>query len=218
MHWWYPFVVSTVTHGLALGIFATQAELMPSVEGLEGRFRDESQLTACAGEASPMVTCRPPWTVRFLRDAGSVYAVCFAGSVVWVGLMVDQIWGTEWKGEGVMGRVVKGGLMRRVKGLKEGRGWRAFEKVRRWRKSRMGRAVSRVYSVLASLAVFWMVCGYITTLRPVVARVNISNKSGWSFGQFIALAVWIPTIVKHIYYNICESPSFHSAWVWQPEC
>jgi len=49
-----------------------------------------------------------------------------------------------------------------------------------------------------------MVCGYITTLRPVVARVDIRNTASWSFGQFIALAVWIPTFVKHIYYNICE--------------
>ncbi|KAK0710854.1 hypothetical protein B0H67DRAFT_646280 [Lasiosphaeris hirsuta] len=202
MHWWYPFITMTVTYVLALVIFAVQGDLMPSVEGLWDRFDSDSQLTLCGSNPSPMTYCRPPYALSFIRDAGSVYAVCFAGSLVWLGLFVDQVASTA----NSTTKKLPSSLQRWLRGPREGKWGRGFDTLRcklgKWKKSKTGTWVSKLYSILISLAVFWMVCGYITSLRPVVARVDIGDTSGWSFGQLIALVVWIPTLVKHVYYNI----------------
>ncbi|KAK3357771.1 hypothetical protein B0T25DRAFT_567020 [Lasiosphaeria hispida] len=202
MHWWYPFITMTVTYVLALVIFAVQGDLMPSVDGLWERFDSDSQLTLCGGRPSPMTYCRPPYALSFIRDAGSVYAACFAGSLVWLGLFVDQVASTA----DSITKKLPTSLHQRLRVPREGKGGRGLDtlkcRLEKWKKGKIGAWVSKAYSILISLAVLWMVCGYITTLRPVVARVDIGDTSGWSFGQLIALAVWIPTFVKHVYYNI----------------
>jgi len=214
MHWWYPFVTMTVTFALALVIFGSQKALMPSVDGLWDKFKQDSRLSLCGDNPSPMTYCRPPSGASITRDVVSVHAVGSAGSVVWMGLLVDQIISTA----GDLAAKLPLSVQRWLFGANPDRtvnNIRAWpDKVGEWKKTKTGTWVSRAYDAIMSLGVLWMIASYVSALRPLVMRIDIGDTSGWTFGQFVALAVWVPTIVKYVYYNICKclSPEPCSRW------
>ncbi len=213
MHWWYIFTTMSVTYFLAVSVFAAQGELMPSVDGLWDQFTRDSQLSECGGNPSPMTYCKPasPWSWGVLKvDAGSVWSIAYGGAAVWFVLFVDQVVCTAEKTASMLPRWLKGRLgLEGTEGDENGgirAKWEGRWKV--WRESVLGRVVALTYKVSFALLIVWMVAGYLTTLSPVVNRVDIGEASGWSFGQLVALMVWVPTVVKYLYYNICESSLF----------
>lgn len=195
MHWWYIFGLMTFSFGLAITIFARRNSLMPPAEGLWDKFKGDSLLPLCGDNPSPMTYCKPPRGTRFLDSDFLGFALCGVGALAWVGLFIDQL------ACAIPKRFPALALRFRDPDREHmfiwgGKPWRyAFA----------------IYWFVVEFLLLVMAIYNARVLSLVAGDVNIGSTAGWSFGQYIAVTVWFPTIAKFVYFNICKSsPLFYA--------
>jgi len=177
----------TIVFALALAIAVEGEALIPPVDALWEKFKGDEPVPACGGNPSPMTYCglsiipAEPW------GAGTLFAIF--GSVAYVGLAIDQLY------DGIRARFPT---------------W-ADKLGRRCHDSKATRIVRRVWPWLRDIYWFgiqaillFSVAWYFAVLLDASSEASIGDTTKWSFGQFIAVMVWAPTIAKFIYYNICK--------------
>lgn len=191
MHWWYTFIIMSVTYVLALTIFSRNPSLMPPTDGLWTSFKASAPLPQCGSNPSPMTYCNLPYDTVFSFGGrfGGIGLAAF-GTLAWWTLLIDQL--------AFSIREKLPHVARRLSSL-DRRG--IFRKVL---KSRAWPWILSLYWGLVQGLLLWWVVEYVGTLIRVVSKTSIDNTANWSFGQLIAVTVWAPTIIKLIYFNICK--------------
>ena len=189
MHWWYTFVMMTFAFILTVVIFARRNILMPPADGLWEKFKGDVLLPLCGDNPSPMTYCKPPRETKFLDNAVQGYAVCGLGALVWVGLLIDQLAFTVSKRYPVVAKSISN------------------PKHMLQRKSKIWRSMSAAYWFTVEFLLLVLAVYNVVVLGLILEGVDISDIANWSFGQYIAVMIWVPTIAKFTYFNICKSTS-----------
>ena len=194
MHWWYTFVIMSVTYVLALTIFARNPSLLPPTDGLWTSFKASAPLAQCGFNPSPMTYCSLSYDSynTLFSSGGSAGGIGLAtfGAVAWWTLLIDQL------AFSIRDKLPH--VSRRLSSLD--------------RTGIFGRVLkSRAWPWMLSLYwgsvqgfLLYGTAAYLGTLVRVVSRTSIGDTANWTFGQFIAVTVWAPTIIKFIYFNICK--------------
>jgi len=195
MHWWYTFITMSVPYVLALTIFARNPNLLPSTDEMWTSFKVASPLPQCGSNPSPMTYCRLPYTTDL--SAGGItggIGVAAVGTLAWWTLLIDQL---SFSIREKLPHVARnlGNLDRRgiISKILKSRAWS-------W-------ILSLHWGIVQGLLLFWTY-GYVSALVLVSSKTKIDDTANWTFGQFIAVTVWAPTIIKFIYFNTCKSLHF----------
>jgi hypothetical protein len=191
MRWWYTFIIMSVTYVLALTIFARNPSLLPPTDGLWASFKASAPLPQCGFNPSPMTYCSLPYNTLFSYggSTGGIGLAAF-GTLAWWSLLIDQL--------AFSIREKLPNVARRLSSLDRRGIFRRVLKSRTW-----PRMLSLYWGLVQGFLLYGA-AAYVGTLVRVVSRTNIGNTANWTFGQFIAVTVWAPTIIKFIYFNICK--------------
>jgi hypothetical protein len=196
MHWWYTFALMTYAFVFAIVLFTRRSRLMPPAATLWHTFQDGTLLPMCGLNPTPMTFCKPSKDTSFLDNSVGGYVVCGVGGLAWLGLFIDQL------ATSVPPRFPA--IAKRLANIKQ----RLFHGG-----NRFWMTASRAYWVVLEFALFSMAGYHISQLVLVLRGVDFAGASSWTFGQYIAVSVWAPTIAKFIYTNICKSPpSLFGCW------
>ncbi|SPO03172.1 uncharacterized protein DNG_05854 [Cephalotrichum gorgonifer] len=192
IHWWYTFITMTFTVILAVIIYARQAIVMVSPDGLWDTLVSERAVTSCGMNPAPIVYCGlfddPGFTTM---GAVPVYTGCLVGLIAWFGLLIDQIAYTiRTRFPSVL---QKPGIL----------GWVA-RLLDTSKQNKLGRGLVVLFLSFANLLLLFNVGMYSVLLGFSIRGTDFSNISGWSFGQLVAVMVWTPTMIKYLYYIACH--------------
>jgi len=190
MRWWYIFTILTISFILALNMFAIRDQLMPPVELLWEQFREDAPLPLCGGNPSPMTYCGQSVDTGYLDNDIVGFVISGLGSLTWASLFIDQLNFTL--------RTQHPTLRRRLS-----RSFDRYEGILR-RKSKVWKVLGYTYWLVIEFALICLVGYHLSQLVLILRNVSIGDISKWGFGQLIAVMVWVPTVIKCIYFNTCE--------------
>jgi hypothetical protein len=181
MRWLYTLGITVLVTVLATAI--DSRDLIPSPQILWQHFHQTEAIAACGGNPSPKSYCAATlWHLQaalpFISPLPMAYVV-----VPW--LLADAVWvrlDRRWE------------LWARVKPR--------LERHYRWLRFAVGAACHGVWIGL-QLAVGGCMIMYLFDLRRVVQAV-LQGNSPWTYGQLVAVMVWVPIVSKYAYFNICE--------------
>ncbi|KAK0655026.1 hypothetical protein B0T16DRAFT_396055 [Cercophora newfieldiana] len=187
VRWWYIFCLFTMTCIIGAIIFGRRTKLMPSADGLWEMFKHDAPLPQCGHNPSPMTFCRPRLETRFLDTDIAGWMTSILGGLIWVGLLLDQM------------------IFKPPKPLQRFLNWDPNPKQRhpgplQGRRKFWKMAVTAYWAVSQVLLLFLAIY-YFSVLALIAEDVDFNNAGAWGFGQLIAVTVWVPTIVKFMYFN-----------------
>jgi hypothetical protein len=203
IHWWYTFLIMTITYLLSIYIVVGVADLEVSAGALWDSFKREAPLPSCGGNPSPMTLCSV-WGSLSSRQSSpkldlfmlllsrrSNYFYLVLASITWAQLCIQQI---------------ADSLPKRYPAIERRlRSTAAMSVLKRVKKSLIWRFTQATYCTAIQTLLIITIGGYISSLRHIlVPAANVTDGAKWSFGQLIAVTVWAPTIVKFIYFNVCK--------------
>jgi hypothetical protein len=76
--------------------------------------------------------------------------------------------------------------------------------------SRLYEASLKLFACFACFTLMWASLGLLLSMRGEIIK-NVGHEDPaleWSFGQFLALATWIPVFVEWVYILICKFPPY----------
>ncbi|CAI4215797.1 unnamed protein product [Parascedosporium putredinis] len=170
IYWWYSFITMSMTVILTIIIYARQASLMVSPEGMWQALQHE--------RADPGFTT---------MGAIPVYIGCIVALVGWVGLLIDQVAFTLHSKLPTASR--RFGILRWASRLRDPR-----------TRTKFGSRVLFVFLTLANMTFAFNVGMYNALLVIAISETNFGELASWGFGQFVAVMVWTPTLAKYLYY------------------
>lgn len=187
MRWWYTFALLWVTFVLALVVMARENSLISSYDTLWEVFMKNSPVALCGGNANPMVYCDT--TGQYWQNTNAGVTMIYVAMPF---LTVDFLAPTM-----QTLRPFKAALSY-LRMLEDQSRMYAWVRNKFW-----PRFLRFVWFALECVLVLFM-CSYFTALVEMAALMNEGANSwgSWSFGQLIAVMVWVPLLFKFVYYNI----------------
>jgi hypothetical protein len=206
LRWWYIFFALLVTILLALliinGAFMVETNANEMWSIIKSQ---QSAGKACGDNPSPMTFCplsaRNPvdtGTASFLYNGmGTADSLSFSGTTfiilifpAFLGLLLDQLASTiSARFPGVIDTLARLDHQRTFQTAIE---------------SGLIPWVVTIYWAIAEGLLAIMVAVSMSTVSSILGRVSIRDGSKWSFGQFIAMMIWAPIVLKFFYFNICQ--------------
>jgi hypothetical protein len=189
---WYTFILVWVTVIFAIIVHARRDKLIANYEDLFETFKREKAVEACGGNPNPMVYCNVDNDLDTRFNAG-IPVIYLAISLLTIDFLVYHVpsW-RRWNPSQRMEDAMNPTQVHVFKWVKKCH-WRILTKTI-W--------FLLECSLLASSAV------YLADILAIThAMTGGSNSWGatnswgsWSFGQLIAVMVWVPTLFKFIFY------------------
>lgn len=212
-HWWYTTILTCIPTVLAW--WCTTRPIQPDYATLWAKLEKSSTATECGGNAIPMDYCGGPYqTVQYSYPLqffnpdptiisaaseipiNSIFIPIIRG-VVYIGapfLLADQVY--VWiRGSPHWSRISR--FCKRVS---------RWSKLRISTKSRIVTIVHLInfliwfiYQALLFTALIYNLFFFLFVLGSVTGM-----SGGWSYGQLVAVLVWLPIGLKLVYYIICK--------------
>ncbi|KAI1421742.1 hypothetical protein F5Y12DRAFT_718121 [Xylaria sp. FL1777] len=181
-HWWYTTFLTTLV--FSLGIACNSVTSTLDYAALWAHFKDSASIEACGGNPSPATYCftRVPGTDNLLFTYFSTNGFLGANPVSWVRywaiffILVDQM--LTWLPSTPFGKRLS------FTGLPSD-GWLVL-------------LFWRFPWFVLQLILFFSVFPYVVVLYQVFS-IYSGGPSQWTFGQFIAVMVWVPLGAKLVY-------------------
>lgn len=183
---WYSSVLVLVTVVLAIVVHTKRDTLIANFDDLFKNFQENSAVGSCGGNPNPMVYCNVDTGLNTRFNMGFV-VICVSFSFLAVDFLARQspVW-TRWQHSRL-----------KVQSWMSAEGINALAHF----KSNWTIFVKVVWFGLETL-LFTSSVLYLTDLLNIAkAMTNGTNSWGsWSFGQLIAVMVWVPTGLRFLYY------------------
>ncbi|KAG8162965.1 hypothetical protein KVR01_007443 [Diaporthe batatas] len=189
---WYTFILVWITFVLAIVVHARRDRLIANYDILLATFQTEKAVEACGWNPNPMVYCNIDNGLDTQFNAG-IPVIPVAVSLLTIDFVVFHVPG--WR---------RWDPSRRMEGAMNP----AQAQVFKWFRKCHWRILTRVIwfclecALLASSALY--LADIIAVTRAMSGGSNSwggQNSSGsWSFGQLIAVMVWVPTLFKFLFY------------------
>lgn len=183
IRWWYlTFILLTV---FTMTVLISQKSLMPQYEVLWEYFKEESPISTCGGNPSPMTYC-----LGSLSGINGALRRMNSGLYVGIGampaLLADQLYHF---------------LNRHGKLTRSLDDWELTNPKVLFLRRRVWPVAINIWwgSVEFTLMVFSGL--YLKSMLDILQFVGTSS-SNWTFGQLIAIMIWAPVIGKYTYYNV----------------
>ncbi|KAK2597550.1 hypothetical protein N8I77_012329 [Diaporthe amygdali] len=182
MRWWYSFILVLCNFALAMAVKARVAYRVADFDVLWAAFKDATSVDACGGNPNPMVYCNTfsaPWD-PITMGTFWVYSVM---ALLVLDFFVHHLRDSPW---------IRGTSYTLERANGPSRWWAHMSF---WRPVLRGLRFFHEY-ILVLLAGFYFVSMLVMTSAM---RDSLGN---WSYGQLVAVTVWVPTLTKFLYYNI----------------
>lgn len=193
MRWWYTFTLLWVTIILALAVLIRKNLLVSSFDVLWQALSNSNPVDACGHMANPMVYCN---TYGYFdgnyAEGGLGMVIIIYCSILLLTLDFFAPIAKNWRLARIISTRLTMGTLASPYSQVYSKMWNA------------GRYIVHVVKFLLEYGLAGTVVYYLMNLTATAfTMTNGTNTWGtWSFGQLIAVLVWVPTLFKFIYYNM----------------